>query len=128
MFSHQQYFCGLAETVAFFAKKLEDQTSEILWVAHLSSDLRCLKLVSYSGDNCSVTIPVRQVIRDVFELESAGIIFVHNHPSGVSKPSSADFKATATMCRLARDFDFTVLDHLVFAGKEWTSMRQVGLL
>ena len=128
MFESQQYLSGLSDAVAFFSKKFESLTSETLCVAHLTTDLRCLKVVDYPGNDDFLIIPNLEIISDVLKIGSAGIILAHNHLSGDSTPSAADIKATSRLRLIEQDTNFTVLDHLVFAGNKWSSMRQLGLM
>ena len=48
---------------------------------------------------------------------AAGIIFVHNHPSGDAQPSPEDKNLTRSLMEAARTIDLRVLDHLI-VGKE----------
>jgi DNA repair protein RadC len=57
-----------------------------------------------------------------------GIVLAHNHPSGDPRPSESDLHATRRLVTVADALDCTVLDHLVFAGTECTSLRRLGYL
>ena len=61
-------------------------------------------------------------------LGSAGIVLAHNHASGDTRPSGRDARATRRLATVAEALDVTVLDHLIFAGADCTSMRRMGLL
>jgi DNA repair protein RadC len=72
--------------------------------------------------------PLKTIITDAAQHHSAGIILAHNHPSGDPRPSDSDFRATRRLASAAEAIDCTVLDHLVFAGAECTSLRRLGYL
>jgi DNA repair protein RadC len=121
---------GLAAARQFFAGCLADTdpTRESLWVAHVDEESRCLHLSRHSGDETGAEFPLRSIIADAAELGTAGIVLAHNHPSGDPRPSDSDCRCTRRLATAAEALDCTVLDHLVFAGTQCTSFRQIGLL
>ncbi len=104
------------------------QAQERLWVAHVDSSARCLHVECYEGQLESVELPVRSIIVDAARLGSAGLVLAHNHPAGDATPSRADYTATRKLARVSEAIDLTILDHLIFAGEDCTSMRRMGLL
>lgn len=114
----------------FFASCMtaDDPSRERLWVAHVDEATRCLHVEHYDGDSNSVEIPVRRIIVDAARLGSAGVVLAHNHPGGDARPSEADHQATRKLARAGDAIDLTILDHLIFAGSECSSMRRMGLL
>ena len=101
---------------------------ERLWVAHVDSGARCIHVECYEGEADSVGMPVREIIVDAARLGSAGIVLAHNHPSGDVRPSGADCRATRKLARASEAIDLQLIDHLVFAAEECSSMRRMGLL
>lgn len=73
-------------------------------------------------------MPIRDIIVDAARLGSSGVVLAHNHPSGDATPSSADCRATRKLARAAEALDLAVLDHLIFAGRDCSSMRRLGFL
>jgi DNA repair protein RadC len=108
--------------------RTEDGARERMWVAHVDHAARCLHVECYEGEPESVAMPVRDIIVDAARLGSAGVVLAHNHPSGDARPSNADCQATRKLARAAEALDLTILDHLIFAGGDCTSMRSLGLL
>lgn len=121
---------GLAAAREFFAGCLaeEDPRREHLWVAHVDDETRCLHVSSHEGDESGGEFPLRQIITDAVQHGSAGILLAHNHPSGDARPSQSDCRATRRLAAAVEALDCTVLDHLVFAGRECTSFRRLGYL
>ena len=58
----------------------------------------------------------------------AGVILVHNHPSGDPKPSREDIEMTKEVRKAAEALGITIHDHLVIGRKGHTSFRSLGLL
>ena len=121
---------GLASARAFFAGCFADSRPdrESLWVAHLDDQARCLHLSRYDGDETGAAFPLRDIITNAAVHGSAGIVLAHNHPSGDPEPSDSDRQATRRLATVAQALDCAILDHLVFAGRECTSFRKLGLL
>jgi DNA repair protein RadC len=121
---------GLAAAREFFAGCFADgdPTRESLWVAHVDDQARCVHLSRHAGDETGTAFPLREIIADATEHRSAGILLAHNHPSGDPRPSDSDCRATRRLATAAEALDCSVLDHLVFAGRHCTSLRQLGYL
>jgi DNA repair protein RadC len=121
---------GVEAARQFFAGCLaeRDPTRESLWVAHVDDNARCLHVSCHEGDETGSAFPIREIIIEAAEHHSTGIVLAHNHPSGDPRPSDSDLRATRRMATAAEALDCTVLDHLVFAGDEFTSLRRLGYL
>ena len=121
---------GLAAAKEFFAGCMgaSDPARETVWVAHVDEQARCLHVSWHDGDETGARFPLRQIIRDAVFHGSAGIVLAHNHPSGDTTPSDSDCRATRRLVSAADALDCTVVDHLVFAGKDCTSFRELGYL
>jgi DNA repair protein RadC len=97
-------------------------------VAHVDDQARCIHLTRHQGDESGADFPVRDIIADAAAHGSSGLVLAHNHPSGDPQPSDSDCRSTRRLAVAAEALDCTVLDHLVFAGAECSSFRQMGLL
>ena len=107
---------------------VQDSGCEQLLVAHVDNQTRCIHVERYQGMPTAVGLPVRDILADALRLGSAGVILAHNHPSGESRPSESDFRATRKLARAGEVIDLAVLDHLIFGARDCSSMRQMGLL
>lgn len=105
-----------------------DDSRERLWVAHVDEAARCLHVEYYDGEPDSVGVPVREIVADAAKFGSSGVVLAHNHPGGDARPSNADCRATRKLARAAEALDLAILDHLIFAGDDCSSMRRLGLL
>jgi DNA repair protein RadC len=70
--------------------------------------------------------------REVFQFainESASAIFlIHNHPSGINKPSEDDLKITERICRAGEIVGVSVVDHVIISEEGYYSFSQHHLL
>lgn len=57
----------------------------------------------------------RTIFRRALELNAAGIILVHNHPSRDPTPSEHDIEVTQQLDRVGRALDITLVGHIVVA-------------
>jgi len=121
---------GLTAAREFFAGCMADADPdrENLWVAHVDEQARCVHLTRHPGDAAGGVFPIRTIIADAAQHGSAGILLAHNHPSGDPRPSESDLRSTRRLATAAEALDCTLLDHLVFAGAECTSLRRLGYL
>jgi DNA repair protein RadC len=55
----------------------------------------------------------RTIFRRAMELDAAGLILVHNHPSGNPNPSESDIVVTQTLSEIGRSLDIDIVDHIV---------------
>ena len=81
-----------------------------------------------SGTLTQTSVFPRQVVKDALRLNAAGVIFAHNHPSGVAEPSRADELLTHSLRQALALVEVRVLDHLIVAGRQTVSFAERGLL
>jgi DNA repair protein RadC len=60
--------------------------------------------------------------------ERSGAHKAHPHPSGVAEPSQADEEITTRLRDALSLVDIRVLEHIIVAGGDTTSMAERGLL
>ncbi|MBI5366570.1 MAG: DNA repair protein RadC [Planctomycetes bacterium] len=70
----------------------------------------------------------RRIIELALARKAAGLILVHNHPSGAATPSAEDDLLTRELRAAARAVDLRFLDHLIVAADGTYSYRQAGAL
>ena len=121
---------GLAAARSFFAGCIADSNpgKEHLFVAHLDEQSRCVHVSRHAGDETGADFPLREIVADAAMLGSAGIVLAHNHPSGDARPSESDKRVTRRLATATEALDCAVLDHLVFGGRDCSSLRQMGYL
>lgn len=102
---------------------------EVFAVLFLDNQHRLLKHEEmFRGTLTHTSVYPREVVRRALELNSAAVIFAHNHPSGTAEPSRADEFLTQSLKAALQLVDVRVLDHLVVGRGEVVSFAERGLL
>ena len=106
-----------------------DREEERLAVLHLDAEQRLIALDEWPGGNRhGVDLPIREIFTAAVKRGAAGLVVAHNHPSGDPQPSEADIEATRRLAQAAAVLDIRLHDHLIFAGGECRSFRELALL
>lgn len=77
-----------------------------------------------SGNNKSVEISCRNILKFVLNNSVDMIIIAHNHPSGNPEPSENDIVTTKNIIRTFKNIGIILLDHIVLGQNEYFSMRE----
>jgi DNA repair protein RadC len=77
--------------------------------------------------NASLVHP-REVFKAAIDAMAAGVIAVHNHPSGDPEPSADDLEITRQLSATGSVVGIPLRDHLIVAGDRWTSLAARGLI
>ncbi len=80
------------------------------------------------GGRDQVVISIRTVAADALAFSASGVVIAHNHPSGDATPSARDVAFTRALAAGLRTLEMVLLDHLVIAGKQVTSLRTMGVI
>ncbi len=78
----------------------------------------------YIGTLNQSNIHPREVFKHAVKLAAASVIFAHNHPSGDSSPSLADYRATEQLEQSAKIMGVAVIDHIVMGKNECYSIKE----
>lgn len=81
----------------------------------------------YIGNVSAAVVRIAELFRDAVRIHAAGLILVHNHPSGDPEPSADDLHLTAEAIAAGRLLDIAVLDHLILARDGYVSLRDRGV-
>ena len=74
------------------------------------------------GGTCSVEFKPRDVFGNLLREGAAGVILVHNHPSGDPEPSTNDRQLTQRLRRAGVLIGLPLLDHIVVARGGYRSI------
>jgi DNA repair protein RadC len=101
---------------------------EELWVVLLNTKNKVIAVeTAYRGNVSASLVRVGELFREAVRRLAAGVILVHNHPSGDPTPSPDDLHLTAEALAAGRLLDIDVLDHIVIGGDTWVSLRDRGV-
>jgi DNA repair protein RadC len=111
----------------FVRAKLAGYPYEVFACLFLDSRNRMIAFEElFRGSVNGASVHVREVVRRCLVHNAAGVILVHNHPSGVAEPSSADKEITLELKRALHMIDVRVLDHLIVGANQTASLVQMG--
>lgn len=118
-----------ADVHRFFGPRLADLPHEEFHVLALDTQSRVLRdiLVSRGTLNGSLVHP-REVFRAAIAEAAAGIIVIHNHPSGDPTPSPDDRAITRQLLDAGRLLDLPLYDHVIVGAGRYVSFSESGLL
>lgn len=81
----------------------------------------------YIGTVSAAVIRAAEVYREAVTRNAPAMILVHNHPSGDPHPSPEDIQLTHDLIAAGQTLDIALLDHLIIAGHDWRSLREMNL-
>lgn len=84
--------------------------------------------VLHEGTLNEVAVYPRKVIERALYYKAAELIFIHNHTTGVTRPSSEDRYITELLIKAATAIDIEVYDHIIIGKKDYFSFRESGLI
>jgi DNA repair protein RadC len=117
------------DVLRLFGPRLRDLQVEEFHLLALDSQSQVLRevLITRGLLNSSLVHP-REVFRAAIVEAAAGIIVVHNHPSGDPTPSAEDRAATKQLASAGQLLDVPLYDHVIIAGDRFVSFATAGLL
>jgi len=114
---------GPGDVFARMGPMLRDLRQEEFHALLLNTQHRVIRdvLVTRGILDASLIHP-REVFRSAIVESAAGIILVHNHPSGDPTPSREDQAVTRQLGEAGKAIGIPVLDHVVVGGNRFVSM------
>ena len=104
-------------------EKMRFEKQEILKVAMMDNKNNLLKIKDIAkGSGNFVVATIKSVLNEAVKIEASKIILIHNHPSGDSTPSNADFEFTEKVEQAANILGIQLLDHIVIGKVSYTSI------
>lgn len=76
------------------------------------------------GGTAMAAIDKKVICKVAIEMMASAVVLVHNHPSGSSKPSTADIRQTSEVKRALDLFDIGLLDHVIIGEGEFYSFSE----
>jgi DNA repair protein RadC len=115
--------------VAWARPRLATLDHEELWLLALDGrhGLRAARRVA-SGGIHGLHVGPRDVLRIALREAASAFVLVHNHPSGDPAPSEEDVAFTRALFHAASVVGAPLLDHVVVARRQASSMLDLGLL
>ena len=120
---------GPQDVQRFLHERASQELVEVFYVLTLNAQSRVVSCQEVTRGilNSSLVHP-REVFRLAIVEGAAGIVVVHNHPSGDPTPSGDDRAVTKQPVDAGRIIDIPVYDHVVIGGSRYVSFAEAGLL
>lgn len=98
---------------------------EECWAVFLNRRNNVLsKKMICSGSIENTIIDTKRIVRFAIEKQAAGVILVHNHPSGSVSPSQEDVHQTDIVKKALGVMEIYLLDHIIISGGSFFSFAQ----
>ena len=102
---------------------IKSETNEKVKIAILNSRNQLLKIQDIaSGGIDFVNVEVKEILTEPIKMKAPKYILVHNHPGESAKPSKNDIEYTKTLYKLSQLFNIELVDHIIIAGMNYTSI------
>jgi DNA repair protein RadC len=122
-----------ATVVSFMRESNRLKNVEEFQVLLLNTRKRLIRVEKISeGTLDTILVHPREVFRAAIGANAAGVVLVHNHPSGDPAPSEADIKVTRDLIRAGQLLKIEVVDHVIIGratterAKDYASLRELG--
>ena len=89
--------------------------------------IRKVVTVAVGSLNAALVHP-RELFKAAVAASAAGIILVHNHPTGNPEPSVEDTELTLRFVKCGELMGIELVDHIVIGGERFVSLRERGLI
>ena len=98
---------------------------EVLMIIGVNSRLKVLNLKKYTSDSYNeINIPIKEIIKDILQMDPYGVFIIHNHPGGNINPSTADIKYTIELGKTLDALNILLLDHLIISNDTYYSFNE----
>ncbi|MBN1214550.1 MAG: DNA repair protein RadC [Candidatus Lokiarchaeota archaeon] len=106
-----------------YMEKMKDYKKEHLVAVFLDSKNKIIKdeVISIGTLDSSLVHP-REVFKEAIKNSAAGIILVHNHPSGDCGASDEDMRINEKLFEAGQILNIKILDHIIIGGNKFESI------
>lgn len=110
-------------------QEMRDLDQEVFKLILLNGQNHILKICDVgTGSLTSAKIYPREVVKAALRYSAAAVVVVHNHPSGVAKPSIDDEAVTRDLVFLCVLLGMQLHDHIIIGDNETFSFADAGLI
>lgn len=107
--------------------ELEYKNVEEFWILLLDRANNVLEKICISKGGITGTVADAKIIfKHALDYGACGIVLCHNHPSGNTQPSQADRDLTKNIVAGGKHLDINIHDHIIIAGRSYTSFADEG--
>ncbi|MDZ7265640.1 MAG: DNA repair protein RadC, partial [candidate division KSB1 bacterium] len=108
---------------------MRDLDREIFKIILLTSrNNLILERTIFEGSLTESMVNTREIIKEALNNSAAGIVFVHNHPSGDPMPSAEDKNLTQRLVQACKVVGIKPYDHVIIGKEHYYSFSENGLI
>jgi DNA repair protein RadC len=116
-------------TRTYLTSRLRGYAHEVFACLFLDNQHRVIEYEElFRGTIDGASVYPREVVKRALGLNTAAVIFAHNHPSGIAEPSEADKHITQRLKQALNLIDVRVLDHFIIGEGTAFSFAEHGLI
>jgi len=117
------------EAAALVIPEMRDLDREHFKAILLNTKNGILRIVTVAvGSLNAALVHPREIFKAAVLASAAGVILVHNHPTGNPEPSAEDTDLTLRFVRCGELMGIELVDHIIIGGASFVSMRERGLV
>ena len=123
------FYKSSQEVFDYLYHSMRGLKKETFKVIFLNTQNQIIDTVDLSeGTVNASSVQPREFIEGMIRFNATSLIFVHNHPSGNSEPSSSDRALTRDLVFISRILRIKVLDHIIIGDNRYFSIAGEGLI
>ena len=108
--------------------RMRDLKIEVFKVALLDGRNNVISIDEITAGTPTQAVPhVRDIMSKALASFAAGIVCVHNHPSGTTTPSREDKRFTEALRAACEAMDIQLVDHLIIGDNNFFSFAEGGI-
>ena len=112
------------EDVLGYFRFLEDRKQEEFWILLLNAKNKIIKSQRITvGTLMASLVAPREAYYPAIQFMAAGIIAIHNHPSGDSTASEEDLVVTERLIKSGKILDIPLIDHVIVGRDGGSSIK-----
>lgn len=117
------------DDVVSLVKEMEDYDRESAKIIHLDTQNQVMgvETISIGSLGASIVHP-RETVKGAILNNSANVIFVHNHPSGICGPSNEDIEISGKLKEAFETVGIVLLDSIIVGKGCHYSLRETGFI
>lgn len=116
---------GVRKRVLAIIEKNPEQEHFIAFLLNARQKILAERVIAV-GALSQVDVHPRELFRDAIRMVAHSIIMAHNHPSGDTEPSAADYELTRRMIQAGKLLGIPVLDHVIVTDSATVSLASLG--
>lgn len=118
---------GSKDIADLFIGRMRDFKKEVFKLLLLDNRNNIIDAVEIAEGTVNQASPIiREIISRSLQSFAAGLVCIHNHPSGDSIPSKEDRDFTRELCQAGKIMRINVIDHIIIGDNTYYSFADKG--